>query len=124
MSKRTSMLLQYRGNVLCTTSGLPLSLPHALTDETIRARSFLHSLHERLRLRETCDLSHELRPDCLGELMPLPHRDDERPCPTNHAIPVVEVQILDLAATAGTLEHERQAVDDDALGHRLVASQR
>ena len=53
----------------------------------------------------------------------LANRDHERPKATDDAVAKVQVEVLGFPGAGGPLQHDRQSVDGDVLGQRLVASQ-
>src|SRR5947209_7879981 len=58
-------------------------------------RSRLGGNDARLR-RAPGDLQHQLGADRVLELRPLPDRDDERAWSANHAVLVIDVEVLDI----------------------------
>ena len=68
------------------------------------------------------ELQHQLAPDRFGKLRPVVDRDHEGARPADHAVGVVDVEIVDVEdARHAALGHQRQAVDGDALRDDLVA---
>src|SRR5215472_2273865 len=98
----------------------PAVLPHALADgarDAWRRRRRRHEARRRAR-----DLQHQLGAGGLPELLALLDRDHEGTGAADHAVLVVDVEILDVhGAGRGPLEHDRQTIDGDALGDDLVA---
>src|SRR3954447_22142855 len=92
----------------------------------------VRAIHRRVCLRRldprqafhSGDFPDDLRLDSFGELVTLANSNHERSGSSHHAIPVVQVEILQVAKAGRALEHDRQAVDRDALCHGLVARQR
>src|SRR5215207_3507175 len=58
------------------------------------------------------NLSNELGPHSLHKLLALTNWHHERTQAANHAVAVVEVEVLDVPITP-SFEHDRKAVDDD-----------
>src|SRR6185503_20387912 len=67
------------------------------------------------------DLQEQLAAGGGLELAPLLDRNHERSGAADHAIGVVEVELGKVEEALRQLEHDRQAVDDDAFGNELVA---
>src|SRR5829696_935331 len=98
----------------------PALLPHALADGAGDAGS-IGAGRDDARLREPAgDFEHQLGTDRVAEFLPLPDRDHEGAGAADHAILVVDIEIGNIqGGRVGTLEHDRQAVDGDALGNYL-----
>ena len=79
-------------------------------------------LSQRLEPGQARDLPDDLLSDGLDEMTPLPDRDQEGPRTTDNAIPKVAVQAFQSRAIGiGSLQHDRQPIDGDALRFGLVA---
>src|SRR5215217_5027498 len=91
--------------------------------DAARLGALLGGLDQRLDGRMAGDLEEDLGLDRLHELAALAHRHHEGALPADDAVAIVDVEILDVPR-ARRLQHDRQAVDGDALGDRLVARRR
>src|SRR5215213_2482673 len=91
--------------------------------DAARLGDLLDGLDQRLDGRMAGDLEEDLGLDRLHELAALAHRHHEGALPADDAVAIVEVEVLDVPGP-GLLQHDRQAVDGDALGDRLVACRR
>jgi membrane-associated sensor protein len=100
----------------------PALLPHPLADGAGNARLLRRGRNDtRLRL-PAGDLQHQLGARRFDEFLALADRDDESPRPANHAIFVIDVEVLDIHGTGHRpLEHDRQSVNGDSGGQHIVA---
>src|SRR5262245_60713780 len=97
--------------------------PLLLADEAIgafRRGGCLHAHHPG-GLLVAGNLQKQLAAGGGLELVALLDGDHERAGAADHAIGVVEVELGKVEEALRQLEHDRQAVDDDALGDQLVA---
>jgi hypothetical protein len=69
-----------------------------------------------------CNFLNDLSSVRFGELIAFEHRQQKCFLPTDESVPVVEAQVVHVAEASWALEHDRQTVDDDALGNRFVPS--
>jgi hypothetical protein len=69
------------------------------------------------------DFPDDLGLDGLDEVRLLPHRNQKGSRAADDAAAEVEVQVLDVPEAVGPLQHDRQAVDDDAMRQSLIAGQ-
>src|SRR3954465_13643903 len=91
--------------------------------DAARLGALLGGLDQRLDGRMSGDLEEDLGLDRKHEFGTLAHRHHEGALPADDAVAIVEVEVLDVPR-AGCLQHDRQAVDGDALGDRFVARRR
>src|SRR3569623_1243292 len=100
----------------------PAVLPHLLADGAGDAR-LPGAGGDDLGLRLAAgDFEDQLGARRLDELLALPNRHDESAGPADHAILVIDVELLDIECREiGALEHDRQADDGDAGIDALVA---
>src|SRR5690349_16131962 len=70
------------------------------------------------------DLADQLGAHGAAEIVEVDGRDHERAGPADHVLLVVLVEAtVGRAAEIGAVHHHRQAIDDEALRHQLVAYQ-
>src|SRR6185503_21327883 len=100
----------------------PAALPHLLADGAGDARR-VRGRRDRARLAAILrDVEHQLGADRVLELVALTDRNHERAGPADDAVLVIDVEILQIdRARLRLLQHDRQAVDHDALGEHVVA---
>src|SRR5258707_15771841 len=104
--------------------GLPPQtlLTDVSTDQTALPRLCLGHRDDPVLVRPTGDLKYKLGPDRLFELVAILDRNHERTRPSDHAILVIDIEVVDIRRRIGWfLHHDRQAVDDNALLQRRVA---
>src|SRR5262245_26729977 len=77
-------------------SATPALAPHLLADRAGNPRPARLNRDDARVRRAACDLEHELGADGVLELLTLANRNDECARPANHAILVVDIQVLDI----------------------------
>src|SRR4029450_9407413 len=103
----------------------PTFAPHALADGAGDARRVGGSREHAFCRRVAGNFEDELGTGCFFELLAVLDRDYEGPRPTDDAIFVIDVELLDIErGEVRTFEHDRQAVDGDALRQQIVARER
>src|SRR5271163_535107 len=103
-------------------SAPPAVLPDLLADQAGNPRLSLNHRDHRTFGRAAGDLKQKLGPDGFLELLAILDRHHERTRAADHAILVVPIEVFDIHGRIGRLlHHDRKAVDDDALGDRLIA---
>src|SRR3954454_23493117 len=104
------------------SSPSPPILPDLFADHAIDARLTAGGGHDRAFGGAAGDLEQQFGADRFLELVAVLDRDDERTGATDHAVLVIEIEIVDIHGGVGRLlHHDRQAVDNDTLFHRGIA---
>src|SRR5215475_6488886 len=94
-------------------------------DQTGHPGLFHGDWNDLALLRQTRNFANKLGPDRLLEFFAIFDCHDEGARPSDHAVLVIEIEILDIDRRIGwLLHHDRQAVDDDALRQCSVARAR
>src|SRR5215471_21653010 len=92
----------------------PLALPPFIfADQTGHPELFLSGWDDPALQSEACNFENKLSPDCFLEFFTIFDRHDEGARPSDHAVLVVEIEILDIGRRIRwLLHHNRKAVDD------------
>src|ERR1700675_1274789 len=105
-----------------STLTAPALLPFFFAEQTGHPGLFLGGWDDPVLRREARNFENKLGPDRFLEFFAIFDRHDEGARPSDHAVLVIEIEILDIDRRIGwLLHHDRQAVDDDALLQGSVA---
>src|SRR3954451_21843499 len=127
MIKIPSRANRAKGLVRWPRSATPAVRPDLLADHAVHTRLLvlLRNAHHGALRHTARNLHQELGADGFLELVAVLDRDDEGTGTADDAIFIVEVEVVDIHGRIGRLlDHDRQAVDDDALLDRRVARDR
>src|SRR5262245_28119340 len=109
----------WRNSAALVSPAIP---PHLLADGAGDARGpRLHRYHASLR-RAASYLQHQLGTRRFLELLALADGDDEGTGAADHAILIINIEVVDIhGERVRSLQHDRQAVDGDAGSKHVVA---
>src|SRR3954452_15571801 len=113
-----------KGLVRVQRSATPAVRPDLLADPAVHTRLLvlLRNPHHGALRYTARNLHQELGADGFLELVAVLDRDDEGTGAADDAILIVEIEIVDIHGRIGRLlDHDGQAIDDDALLDRRVA---
>src|SRR4051812_41590667 len=111
-----------RSLIAIEPAAAPALLPHALADGAGDARRVGGGRDDARRRLAPGDLQHQLGAHRVAHLLALADRHHECARAADHAVLVIDVELLDIdRAGLWFFQHDRQAVDGDALRHHLVA---
>src|SRR5205807_10197365 len=102
----------------------PAPLPHLFADRAGDAWRIRRGGNNARLAAILRNVEHQLGADRLLEFLALADRHHEAARSADHAVLVIDIEVLDIdRAGLRLLQHDWQAVDDNALGDDLVAHQ-